>query len=581
MQHDRVVGVAGDRLPDFLGGKAEDRRQQFDQRLRDVPQRVLCRAAGSGACGAGVQTVLEDIEVEAAEVFRAKSLQRLHDAVEFVFPVIGFALRLQLARHGPRVAVDFQPLLDGQSIHHRIKVRGIGQQKTQGVADAAIGLDDTLQDFVGNRQLARVVGGGRPQAQDVGAERIGDLLRRDDVAHRLGHLAAFAVHYETVREQRVIGCAAVDGAGGQERTLEPAAVLVGAFEVEIGRETALFGVRATHHGEMRDARIEPHVKRVVHLAIVRGLVAEQFARVEREPRFDTGFFDAQGDLLDEFRRARMQRPRFLMQEEGDRYAPVALARDAPVGTGLDHRFQSGAAPGREKLGFVDGTLGDPAQAGAAFVRLVIHAAVICRAVIHADEPLRRGAEDDRRLVPPAVRVAVADLLQLEQATQCLQFLQDERVGLPDRLAGQRADRQRRGVAQEATVVTDRVVDRQAVNLADLVVLGTVCRCGVDETRPRFDGDVRAADDRHVARLEGVAQRDMFKRLAFGRADDLTFQVVALQAVLGQFVDQDQRALRRLDEVVVEIRMGAHRLVGRQGPGRGRPDHGEGRSVEVR
>ena len=109
MQHDRILGAAADDLPDFLGGEGEDRRHQLDEAARDVPQRVLCRAARLRVGGGGVEAILEDVEVKTAQVFRTESLQRLHDAVEFVPAVILFALRLQAARHGQYVAVDFQP----------------------------------------------------------------------------------------------------------------------------------------------------------------------------------------------------------------------------------------------------------------------------------------------------------------------------------------------------------------------------------------------------------------------------------------------------------------------------------------
>ena len=123
----------------------------------------------------------------------------------------------------------------------------------------------------------------------------------------------------------------------------------------------------------------------------------------------------------------MQGTGFLVQEEGNWHAPVALARHAPVRAGLHHGFETGTAPGREELCFIDRALGDPAQRGGVFLVLVIH----------ADEPLRRGAEDDWRLVTPAVRVAVRDAFLLEQATLGFEFLQDQRIGFPDGFSGQR------------------------------------------------------------------------------------------------------------------------------------------------
>jgi hypothetical protein len=133
---------------------------------------------------------------------------------------------------------------------------------------------------------------------------------------------------------------------------------------------------------------------------------------------------------------------------------------------------------------------------------------------------------------------------------------------------------------ETAVVADRVVDRQAVDLADQVVVGAVRRGGVHQAGAGFEGDVPAADDRHVARLEGVFEQHLFERGALGRADHRAGQRVTLQAGFGQFAHEDQRALRRVDQVVVEIRVGADRLVGRQRPRRRRPDDGEGRAAQV-
>ena len=54
-------------------------------------------------------------------------------------------------------------------------------------------------------------------------------------------------------------------------------------------------------------------------------VAQQLARVERKPGFNARFFNAQGDLLDQFCGARVQRAAFFVQKERNRHAPIALA----------------------------------------------------------------------------------------------------------------------------------------------------------------------------------------------------------------------------------------------------------------
>ena len=58
-------------------------------------------------------------------------------------------------------------------------------------------------------------------------------------------------------------------------------------------------------------------------------------------------------------------------------------------------------------------------------------------MLHADEPLRRGAEDDRALVPPTVRIAVFDFGALQEAAFGFEFGNDQGIGFPHGFSGQR------------------------------------------------------------------------------------------------------------------------------------------------
>jgi hypothetical protein len=60
------------------------------------------------------------------------------------------------------------------------------------------------------------------------------FLRIDAVLERLAHLAALAVDGEAVGQQAAVRRAAVQRAGDQQRRVEPAAMLVVAFEVQVG-----------------------------------------------------------------------------------------------------------------------------------------------------------------------------------------------------------------------------------------------------------------------------------------------------------------------------------------------------------
>ena len=292
-----------------------------------MPERGLRCATGRRIFGRGVEPILENVEVEGAEFFRAEDLQRLHHAVELEGSAVGFGLLGHLAGEGQRVAVDVQPLLDRHAVLLDIEVGGVGEQEAQGVAHAAIDLDDAIENFLGDGQLARVVGAGDPQTQNFGAEFVGDFLRHDDVADRLAHLVALAVHRKAVGQQRVVGRVAVDGAAGEQRGVKPAAVLVRAFEVEVGTRAGgvAIGVRAAQHMPVRGAGVEPHVERVADLGVLGRLVAEQLGGVELEPGFDAFLLDALGNLIHQLDGARMQLAGLFMQEERNRHAPVALA----------------------------------------------------------------------------------------------------------------------------------------------------------------------------------------------------------------------------------------------------------------
>ena len=94
-------------------------------------------------------------------------------------------------------------------------------------------------------------------------------------------------------------------------------------------------------------------------------------------------------------------------------------------------------------------------------------------LVHADEPLRGGAVDHRRLVAPAVRVAVGDVLGGHQAAGAAQCFDDDGHGLPDVLAAkQRKVDLIRSVALHG--VQD-VVQRHAVRAAGVEILQAVGR----------------------------------------------------------------------------------------------------------
>jgi hypothetical protein len=87
-------------LPGFFGGEAQERRHPAQHGLGDLPQRGLGAAAGQRLGCSGVQAVLEDVQVEAAQVFAAVQLQLGHHRVEFIHLVVRQHLGLELRLRG-------------------------------------------------------------------------------------------------------------------------------------------------------------------------------------------------------------------------------------------------------------------------------------------------------------------------------------------------------------------------------------------------------------------------------------------------------------------------------------------------
>ncbi len=571
-------------LPGLFGREAQEGRHPAQHAVRDVPQRGLRGAAGVALGGAGVEPVFEHVEVESAQVFRAVNLQLGHHGMELVALVVGQDVFLQLRGAGQRVAVDLQQLAQRHRVGFRVEIGRVGQQEAQRVADAAVAVHHAGEDLVVDAQVTRVVGRGRPQADDLGAHLVADLLRRHGVAHRLGHLAALAVDGEAVGQQALVGRTTVDGASGQQRAVEPAAMLVMAFEVEVGLGALVVaGVRVAavlrvEHVEEGRARIEPHVEDVGGLAVLGGLFgAQPLGRVELGPGLDAALLHQLRGALHQRGRVGVQLARHLVQEEGQRHTPVALAADAPVGPVGDHVAQAGAAVLRVEGGLVDGVERGLAQGLGSLV-----GGEHALAFVHAHKPLSGGAEDHRRLVAPAVRVAVDDVFGGEQATVLAQGLEHHGRGLPDVLAAEQ--RQLGFVDTVALNRVEDVVELHAVGHAAVEVVHAIGWRGVHDARAIFGADVLGQVDGADAVVTGVhmGQRVLelqaFELGTSGGGDHLAViggEAVTLAGLFNQRLGQHQQAFGRVDQRVAQLGMHVERLVGRDGPRGGGPDHGEG------
>ncbi len=341
----------------------------------------------------------------------------------------------------------------------------VGQQEAGRVADAPVGVGGALEDLVGDAHLGPVVGGRHPQADDVRAQGLHHVLGPHHVALGLGHLLALGVHREAVGQHLGVGRPVVHGHRGEQGGLEPAAVLVGALQVQIRGRAQSFAV--LQHAGVGHAGVEPDVQGVMDLLVALAFrLAQQILGKEIEPGVDALLLHPPGHLLDEGRGIGVQLARLLVDQQGNGHAPGPLARDTPVRAVAHHAIDAGLAPVGHPV-----HLGDIAQGGLAQPLL-----------LHADEPLGRGAEDDGGLVAPAVGIAVAEAGFTQQGAFGLEGVDHLLVGGEDVLAGEDG-----GAGQEAAVAPDRVVHRQVVAQADHIVLQAVPGGRVNGAGARVQG----------------------------------------------------------------------------------------------
>ena len=241
-------------------------------------QSAVCaerRARRVGA--AGVEPVLEDVEVERAEVLRAEGLQLLRHQVELVARVVRGHLLLHLRGQRQRVAVDLDhlaPPAPHASPGRSPRCWRAGSAACCGCAGSSRPRASGSRRRSSARpssRCSRPTGAGsrrpacpRPAAAPCRCPCDFDILRPSPSTTKPWVSSA------------LYGGTPFEHARHQQRRMEPAAVLVGAFEVEVGREARSRRVRAAQHRVVRGARVEPDVERVAALLVLRRFGAQEF-----------------------------------------------------------------------------------------------------------------------------------------------------------------------------------------------------------------------------------------------------------------------------------------------------------------
>ena len=233
-QMHRILDVLNTGLPGFLRREGEDRGKPCRQALIDL---VHHRAAGAPFDRVGritIEPVLADLEIEGRQIAVTQRVQFGENTVEVITlgHLADTGINLGKAVQHPafqcRHLVARDSLICSKSIQRTQKI-------AQRITETTVVVSGPLDDLLADPQIVVIVRADDPQPQDVGAILVHHLLRGDHIAKRLRHLPALLVENKAVSENALVGCTTTGGAGLQKRRVEPATMLVGAFEIQVCR----------------------------------------------------------------------------------------------------------------------------------------------------------------------------------------------------------------------------------------------------------------------------------------------------------------------------------------------------------
>src|SRR5208282_2107560 len=181
-------------LPNFFTGKTQNGRQQTDHGFTDAPNRSLGRTAAEGVGGVSVEAVLDDVEVEGAEIDHAEMIHAVIDPVKSKL----FVPVANVAGEGPSLAqhvlVKRLELFKRDGAGLRIEIVEIAERVLeQFVTNLAVVFRDALHQGFRSDDVFTEVDRSCPQSHDLSAEAAGDVNRVHIVAARLRHSLAFFV----------------------------------------------------------------------------------------------------------------------------------------------------------------------------------------------------------------------------------------------------------------------------------------------------------------------------------------------------------------------------------------------------
>jgi len=195
-------------------------------------------------------------------------------------------------------------------------------------------------------------------------------------------------------------------------------------------------------------------------------------------------------------------------------------------------------------------------------------------VVESNEPLWRRPKNGGVVAAPAMRVRVAEVLEVQQRSHFLEVGHDLRIGLKHLLPGEAIN-----IFRKASLVIDRTQDPEAVVHAGDIIVITMPRGGVNAAGTGIERDIVAQDQKRLAGDEGVARLAAIQQLAPKTCNLFRCRPATLGGDGRKKFGSDNIPLPVYpDGRVLEFRMEGNGQIGGQCPGRGGPSSGRARPI---
>ena len=401
-----------------------------------------------------------------------------------------------------------------------------------------------------------VVRGCYPQTQDICTKVFDNFFRCNTVAGRFMHGFALAVYYPTVSADILVRSNAFPSNRGQQRGLEPTAVLVSAFQVQIAWPSQI--VTGGQNSSMGCTGVEPNVHNIGFFTeffaaafFTFGACRQNFGCFADPPGVRTFFCKEFGYSFDGFF-VDMSLTAFFTVEDRNWNTPSSLTGNTPVRTSAYHVFDTTFTPTR-----------DPVDAFDCFQSFLFE-------VIDRAEPLFGCTVNDRMFTSPAVWILMHDFFNSKHVTGFSQISSNHFVCF---IGGQTYEFACCFGHMTFCINRNNDTDFWVAVYTNFKVFGTVTRSGMNTAGTAVESYMVTNDNQRITIHKWMFANHVFQFFTLNGTDDFVFSdVSSFHGSFDQLTSHNIVFAVCFHYAVLVFRTYADCHVAWQSPGGGGPDH---------